>query len=139
MSLGLENPLAEDESMKNKIKAKDDKGGGESFALTSQLQSWTYWMLMRIIQHLFLNVMPAVQIFFLGFADKFPGVSIALSNWTLSLELGPLSAELNFNIYMNSSILIQSLPFIACFDLSGFHHDPNSLNTWPVARMLITV
>lgn len=86
-----------------------------------------------------MSLMPAMQIFFLGFVDKFPCVSMALGNSTLSLEFRLTSPELNFNTYLTSSSLIQSLLFTSCSDLPGFYHVPNSLSPWPATPILIRV
>lgn len=83
---------------------------------------------MEIIRYLFLSLVPSVQIFFLGFVDKFPCVSMALGNWTLSPELRPISTELNFNTYVSSSSLMQPLLLTAYSELPGFSHVPYSLS-----------
>lgn len=58
-------------------------------------------MLMDIIQYLFLSVIPAVQTFSWALLVSFPPLSMPFG-MTLSLQLRPISAELNFNTGMIS-------------------------------------
>lgn len=56
---------------------------------------------MDIIQYLFLSVIPAVQAFSWALLVSFPPLSMPFG-MTLSLQLRPISAELNFNTGMIS-------------------------------------